>query len=132
MRKEKSKVEKKIVFISCSFVCFFLASFVESLFAFVFSVFESVERLSVVLSSRRSEIVQKEEIKFLDEKIVIKNDISNLCETSNSSSSSLNKSCVEIVEIEKEEEKERKRFYFEFFVIDFVLNDFRVDRIKNL
>jgi hypothetical protein len=124
--KEKSqKLKKKIVFTSCSFACFSFASSVESLFAFVFFIFESVEWSSAVRSSKRNEIVQKKEIKFLDEKIVIKNNVSNLCETSNSNSSSLNKSCVEIVEIEKEEEKKKKkRFCFEFFVIDFVLNDF--------
>jgi hypothetical protein len=132
MRKEESKVEKKVVFISCSSACFFLASSVESLLAFVFFVSESVEWSSAVQSSRRSEIVQKKKIEFFDEKIVIKNEVSNLCETSNSSLSSLNKSCVEVVEIEEKEKEKKKRFCFEFFVIDFVLSDFRVDRIKNL
>ncbi len=84
------------------------------------------------MRSKRNEIVQKEEIKFVDEKIVIKSDVSNLCETSNLNSSSLNKSCVEIVEIEKEKKEKRKRFYFEFFAIDFVLNCFHVRKIENL
>jgi hypothetical protein len=61
--------------------------------------------LSADLSSKRSEIVQREEVEFLDEKIVIESDVSNLCETSSSSSSSLDKSCVEAVEIEEKEEK---------------------------
>jgi hypothetical protein len=87
---------------------------------------------STFLNSEKYEIIRKKEIKFLDEKIVIKSNVFNFCETNNSSLSSLNKSCVEIVEIEKEEEKRKSRFCFEFFVIDFVLNDFHVDWIKNL
>ncbi len=84
------------------------------------------------MNSEKYEIVREEKIKFLNEKIVIKNDVSNFYKTNNSSFSSLNKSCVEIVEIEKKEEEKRNRFCFEFFVIDFVLNDFHIDRIKNL
>jgi hypothetical protein len=71
------------------------------LFIFVFFISESIEWSFVVLRSKKSEIIRKKEIKFLDEKIVIKSDVWNLCETSNSSFSSLEKSCVEIVEIEK-------------------------------
>ncbi len=43
MKREESKAEKKVIFTSCSFAYFSFASFVESLFAFVFSVSESVE-----------------------------------------------------------------------------------------
>ncbi len=41
LKREESKAEKKVVFISCSSVCFFVNSFVESLFALVFFVLES-------------------------------------------------------------------------------------------
>ncbi len=101
LRREESEVKKKIIFTSCSFVCLSFASSVESLFIFVFFISESIEWSFVVLRSKKSEIIRKKEIKFLDEKIVIKSDVWNLCETSNSSFSSLEKSCVEIVEIEK-------------------------------
>jgi hypothetical protein len=70
--------------------------------------------------------------KCLDEKIVIKNDVSNLCETNNSSSSSLNESCVKKIKIEKEKEKPKSFFDFEFFAIDFALNYFHVNEIENL
>ncbi len=82
----------------------------------------SFEKSSAFLNSKKSEIVRIKEIKFLDEKIVIKNDISNFCETNNSSSSSLNDSCVEIIKIDEEKEKKRSFFYFEFFVIDFLFD----------
>jgi hypothetical protein len=68
---------------------------------------------------------------FLDEKLVIKNDVSNFCETNNSNLSSLNKSCVKTIEIEKKK-KERKHFDFESFVIDFVLSCCHVSEIENL
>jgi hypothetical protein len=84
------------------------------------------------LTSEKCEIIREEKKKFLDEKIVIKNDVSNLCETNNSSSSSLNESCVKTVEIEKEEEKRRNRFCFEFFAIEFALSCVHVDEIENL
>jgi hypothetical protein len=70
--------------------------------------------------------------KFLDEKIVIKNDALNLCETSNSNFSSLNEFCNEIIKIEKENEKQENSFCFEFFAIDFALNCFDVNKIENL
>ncbi len=75
-----------------------------------------------MLSSRKSEIVQREEIEFLDEKIVIKSDVSNFCETNNSNSSSLNESCIEAIEIEEKKKERENSFCFEFFAIDFVLN----------
>jgi hypothetical protein len=43
MRREESEIEKKVVFTSCSSACLSFASSVESLFAFVFFVSESVE-----------------------------------------------------------------------------------------
>jgi hypothetical protein len=137
IRKKESEIEKEIVFTSCSSVCIFINSSIENLFAFVFFVFESnsvilFERSSAFLNSEKCEFVQKEEKEFLDERVVIKSDVSNFCETSNSSLSSLNKSCVEIVEIEKKEEEKKSRFCFEFFAIDFVLNDLHVDQIKSL
>ncbi len=99
------------------FFCFiFNNSSIENLFAFVFFVFESnfvisFERSFVFLSSEKCEFIQREEKEFLDERIVIESDVSNLCETNNSSPSSLNKFCVEIVEIEKKK-KEKKSFLF--------------------
>ncbi len=111
MRKKESETEKEIVFTFCSFVCVFINSSTKNLLAFVFSVSESFEWSSAFWNSKKYEIVRKEKIKFLDEKIVIKSDVSNFCETNNSNSSSLNKSCVEIVEIEEEKE-EKKSFLF--------------------
>ncbi len=116
IRKKESEIEKEIVFTSCSSVCIFINSSIENLFAFVFFVFESnfvisFERSFVFLSSEKCEFIQREEKEFLDERIVIESDVSNLCETNNSSPSSLNKFCVEIVEIEKKK-KEKKSFLF--------------------
>jgi hypothetical protein len=111
--KEEFEIEKEIVFIFCSSVYIFINSSIESLFAFVFFVFDlnfviSFEKSSAFLNSKKSEIVRIKKIKFLDEKVVIKNDVSNLCETNNSSSSSLNDFCVEAVKID---EKEKKKFF---------------------
>jgi hypothetical protein len=110
MKKKEVEIEKEIVFIFCSFVCIFINSSIENLFVFVFFVFESsfvisFKRSSAFLNSEKCEFVQKEEKEFFDEKIVIKSDVSNLCETNNSNFSSLNKSCVEVVEIEKKTKK---------------------------
>jgi hypothetical protein len=112
IKKKEVEIEKKIVFIFCSLICVFVNSSTENLLVFVFSVSKSIEWLFVVLNSRKSEIVQTKEIKFLDEKIVIKNDVSNFCEMNNSSSSSLNEFCVEIIKIEEKKEK----FFFLFQV----------------
>ncbi len=68
---------------------------------------------------------------FFDEKLVIKSDVSDFCETNSSNFSSLDKSCVKTIEIEEEKE-ERKHFDFEFFAIDFVLNCCHVNEIENL
>jgi hypothetical protein len=54
----------------------------------------------------------KKKIEFLDEKMVIKNDVSNLCKTNNSSFSSLNEFCVETIEIEEEKKSENFLFVF--------------------
>jgi hypothetical protein len=125
--KEESETEKEIVFIFCSFVYIFINSSIESLFALVFFVFDlssviSFERSSAFLNSKKSEIVRIEEIEFLDEKIVIKSDASNLCETNSSSSSSLNDSCVEVIKIDEKKKKKKSSFCFESFVIDFLFD----------
>jgi hypothetical protein len=126
-KKEESEIEKKIVFTSCSSVYIFISLSIESLFALVFFVSDlnsviSFERSSAFLNSKKSEIVRIKEIEFLDEKIVIESDVSNLCETNSSSSSSLNDSCVEIIKIDEEKEKKRSSFCFESFVIDFLFD----------
>jgi hypothetical protein len=138
MKKKESEIEKKIVFTSCSFVCSFVDSSIESLLVLIFSIFELnsliffVWSSSAFLNSRKYEIVRREEKKFLDVKIVTENSVSDFCETRNSSLLLLNKSCVEIIEIEKKEEKKRNRFCFEFFAIDFVLDCFHVKEIESL
>jgi glycyl-tRNA synthetase alpha subunit len=136
-KEEIFVIEKEIVFISCSSVCVFVNSSIESLLAFVFSVSElscliSCVKSSAFLNSKKCEIVREEKKKFLDEKIVIKSDVSNLCETNNSDFSSLNKFCIKAIEIEKEKEKRKSCFCFEFFAIDFVLNCVHVNEIKSL
>ncbi len=113
-KNEVFVIEKKIVFIFYFFVCVFVNSLIESLLAFVFFVFElncvifCVES-SAFLNSEKCEIVRKKK-KKIDEKIVIKNDVSNLCEMNNSSFSSLNKFCIKAIEIEKE--KKSKKIVF--------------------
>jgi hypothetical protein len=84
------------------------------------------------LNSKKCEIVRKKKKKFLDEKIVIKSDVSNLCETNNSSFSSLNKFCIKTVEIEKEKKKRKSRFCLKFFAIDFALSCVHVNEIESL
>ncbi len=116
-----------VVFTSCSSVYIFISSSIESLFALVFFVLDlssviSFERSSAFLNSKKREIVRIKKIEFLDKKIVIKSDVSNFCETNNSSSSSLNDSCVEIIKIDEKKEKKRNSFCFESFVIDFLLD----------
>jgi hypothetical protein len=136
--KKKFEIEKEVVFISCSFVCVFVSSSIENLFALIFSIFELnffiffVWSSSAFLNSKKYEIVQKKEKKFLNVKIVTESNVSNLCETKNSSFLLLNKSFVEAIEIEKKKEKKRSFFCFESFVIDFVLNCFHVRKIESL
>jgi hypothetical protein len=57
------------------------------------------------LNSKKYEIVQREEKKFLDVKTVTKSSVSDFCEARSSNFLLLNKSFVEIIEIEKKEEK---------------------------
>jgi hypothetical protein len=137
MKKKEIEIEKEIVFISCSFVCVFVSSSIENLFAFVFFVFELSLSIFCVesrafLTSKKCEIIREEKKKFLDEKIVIENDVSNLCETNNSNSSSLNESCVKTVEIEEKKKKRKNRFCFESFAIEFALSCVHVDEIESL
>jgi hypothetical protein len=84
------------------------------------------------LNSRKYEIVQKEEKKFLNVKTVTESSVSDLCETRSSNLLLLNKSFVETIEIEKKEEKKKSSFCFESFAIDFVLNCFHVREIESL
>jgi hypothetical protein len=125
--KKEFEIEKKVVFIFCSFVCVFINSSINNLFVFVFFAFVLSFSISFVwssafLNSEKCEFVQEEEKKFLNEKLVIKNDVSNLCKTNSSNFSSLDRCCVEVIDIEKEEKKKRNSFCFEFFVIDFLLS----------
>jgi hypothetical protein len=129
MRKKEVEIEKKIVFISCFFVCVFASSSTENLSAFIFFVSELSFSISFVsssafLNSEKCEFVQERKKTFFNEKLVIKSSVANFCETNNSNLLSLDKSCVEIIKIEKEEEKKSNSFCFEFFVID-VLFDYR-------
>jgi hypothetical protein len=111
MKKRKSEIKEKLVFISCFSVCFSVNSSIENLFAFIFSIFEInflilfVWSLFVFLNLKKYKIIQKKEKKFLNVKIVTKNNVSNLCETKSSNFLSLNKFCVEVIEIEKKEKK---------------------------
>jgi hypothetical protein len=136
IEKKEFEIEKKVVFIFCFFVCVFVNSWIENLFVFIFFVFELSLSIFYVksfafLNSKKCEII-REKKRFLDEKIVIKNYVSNFCETNNSNSSSLNESYVKTIEIEEEKEKRRNRFWFKFFAIDFALNCFHVNEIENL
>jgi hypothetical protein len=93
------------VFIFCSFVCVFVNSSIENLFAFVFFVFElslsifCVE-LSASLNARKCKIVQKD-TKFLEKSIIIDDDVTNFCATCDSNFSSQNKNNRAVKEEEK-------------------------------
>ncbi len=135
--EEVSVIEKKVVFTSCSSVCVFVSSSIESLFAFVFSVSELsclifCVKSSAFLNSEKCEIVREKKKKFLDEKIVIESDVSNFCETNSSNSSSLDKFCIKAVESEEKKKKRRSCFCFEFFAIDFALSCVHVSEIRSL
>jgi hypothetical protein len=138
MKERESKIEERIVFTSCSSVCSFVDSSIESLFVLIFSIFELnfliffVWSSSAFLNSKKYEIVRKEKKKFLNVKIVTKNNVLDLYETRNSNFLLLNKFCVEIIETKKKRKEKKNRFCFEFFAIDFVLNYFHVRRIENL
>jgi hypothetical protein len=120
MRKKESEIEKEIVFTSCSFVCSSVDSSIENLLVFVFLISELsfliffVWSFSAFLNSKKYEIVQRKEKKFLNVKIVTRSSVSDLCETRSSNFLLLNKSFVEIIEIEKKEKK-KKFFLFRIF-----------------
>jgi hypothetical protein len=88
MKKEEIEIEKEIVFIFCSFVCVFVNSSIENLFAFVFSASElslsifCVES-SVFLNTRKCKIVQKN-TKFFEKFIIIDDDVTSFCATCDS------------------------------------------------
>jgi hypothetical protein len=124
MKKKKIEIEEKIVIIFCSFICVFVNSSIESLSALIFFIFElnfsiSFISSSVFLNLKKCEFVQKRKKKFFNEKLVIKNNVSNLYETNNSSFLSLNKFCVEIIKIERKKEKKSN-----FFVSNFLWSTF--------
>jgi hypothetical protein len=105
MKKKKIEIEKKIVFIFCSFVCVFVNSSIENLFAFVFSISElslsifCVES-SASLNTRKCEIVQKN-TKFLEKSIIIDDDVTSFCATCDSNFLSQNKNNRAVEEEEK-------------------------------
>jgi hypothetical protein len=95
MKKKKIEIEKKIVFIFYFFVCVFVNSSIESLFAFVFSVFElslsifCVES-SASLNAKKCKIDQKN-TKFFEKFIITDDDVTNFCAMCDSNFSSQNK-----------------------------------------
>jgi hypothetical protein len=121
MKKKEFEIEKKVIFTSCSSVCFFVDYSIENLFAFIFSIFELnfliffVWSSSAFLNLRKYGIVQKKKKKFLNVKIVTKKNVSKLCETKNSNLLLLNKFFVEIIEIEIIKKEEKKFFLFRIF-----------------
>jgi hypothetical protein len=125
VKKKKIKIKKEIVFIFVFLFAFLsihrLRIYSSLLFSFLcwISRFRLFDRLLFWVQKSVNSLKKKK--RFLDEKFVIKSDVSNLCERNNSSFSSLNKSCVEVIKIEKKR-KEIFFFCFEFFVIDFLLN----------
>jgi hypothetical protein len=115
------------------FVCLFLSCFVcRKLARFCFFCLWISWMIVCCSEFEKKRNRSEKKIKFLDEKIVIKSDVSNLSETNNSSFSSLNESCIETIEIEKKEKERKNSFCFEFFAIDFALNCFRINEIENL
>jgi hypothetical protein len=109
MRKKEVEIEKKIVFISCSFVCVFVNSSIESLFVLVFSASElslsifCVES-SVFLNAKKCKIVQRN-TKFLEKSIITDDDVTSFCATCDSNFSSQNKNNRAV-----EEEKKKLAF----------------------
>ncbi len=93
------------MFISCSFVCVFVNSSIESLFAFVFFVSElnlsifCVES-SAFLNAKKCKIVQKD-TKFLEKSIITDDDVTSFCATCDSNFSSQNKNNRAVEEEEK-------------------------------
>jgi hypothetical protein len=150
VKKKKSEIEKKIVFISCSFVCFLVNSSIKNLFAFVFFVFESsfmisFEKSSVFLNSKKCEIVQKKK-KFLEKSTIVDDDVTSFCATRDSNFLSQNKNNRVSIIVEEEEEKcassaksmrfcinsEKSLNWLRFFVIDFAFDCLHVEKIKDL
>jgi hypothetical protein len=109
MRKKEIEIEKKIVFISCFFVCVFVSSSIESLFVLVFFVSElnlsifCVESFTF-LNTRKCKIVQRD-TKFLEKSIIIDDDVTSFCATNDSNFSSQNKNNRAV-----EEEKKKLAF----------------------
>jgi hypothetical protein len=108
-KKKKLKLKKKIVFISCFFVCVFVNSSIENLFVFVFSVSELSLSIFCVesfafLNTKKDKIVQKD-IKFLKKFIIIDDDVTSFYATCDSNSSFQNKNDRVI-------EKKEKKFAF--------------------
>ncbi len=147
MKKKKIEIEKKIVFIFCSFVCVFVNSSIENLFAFVFSISElslsifCVES-SASLNTRKCEIVQKN-TKFLEKSIIIDDDVTSFCATCDSNFLSQNKNNRAVEEEEKKFTFRAKsmRFYVDskensdwlkHFAIDFVFDCLYVEKIEEL
>jgi hypothetical protein len=106
MKKKKIEIEKEIVFISCSFVCVFVNSSIENLFAFVFSVSEMnlsifcVES-SAFLNAKKCKIVQRN-TKFFEKFIIIDDDVTSFYATCDLNFSSQNKNNRMIEEKKKE------------------------------
>jgi hypothetical protein len=105
MRKKEVEIEKEVVFISCSSVCVFVSSSIESLFAFIFSVSEL--SLSIFcaesfasLNAKKCKIVQRN-TKFLEKSIIIDDDVTSFCATCDSNFSSQNKNNRVVEEEEK-------------------------------
>jgi hypothetical protein len=118
MRKKEIEIEKKIVFIFCSFVCVFVNSSIKNLFVLVFFISElnlsifCVES-SASLNTRKCKIVQKD-TKFLEKFIIIDDDVTSFCATCNSNSSSQNKNNRAV-------EEKKKNLHFARNQWDFVL-----------
>jgi hypothetical protein len=147
MRKKEFEIEKKIVFISCFFVCVFVSSSIENLFVFVFFVSElslsifCVESSSF-LNTKKCKIVQKD-IKFLEKFIITDDDVTSFCATCDSNFSFQNKN-NRAVEEEKRElasraksmrscvNSEENSDWLKHFAIDFAFDCLHVEKIENL
>ncbi len=147
MRKKEIEIEKKIVFISCFFVCVFVSSSIESLFVLVFFVSElnlsifCVESFTF-LNTRKCKIVQRD-TKFLEKSIIIDDDVTSFCATNDSNFSSQNKN-NRAVEEEKKKlafraklmrfcvDSEENSDWLKHFAIDFVFDCFHVEKIERL
>ncbi len=147
MRKKEFEIERKNVFISCSFVCIFINSSIEDLFALVFFVSESsfvisFERSSASLNSKKCEIVQRDK-KFLEKFIIIDDDVTSSCATCDSNFSSQNKNNRVVEEKEKKLASRAKSMrscvnskensdWLRSFTIDFAFDCLHVKEIEDL